>query len=238
MLPTSWQTSRPRRLRFDDFGKDLLKGLSDGLGDKAATMIVGASSYDVGTPSVDSQILQLKALGADVLMDFTTPKFATQAIRKVAEIGWKPTHFVASVASHVGSVLKPAGFESAVGVMTGRWVKDPNDPATQNDAGIVEWRQFMKAYYPAGDQTNAINVIAYVLAQTLEHMLRKCGDDLSRENILKQATSLEGFESDLLISGVKIRPSPRDYLVVRDLQMGRFDGESYRQQGPLIEMKR
>jgi branched-chain amino acid transport system substrate-binding protein len=224
--------------QFDDFGKDLLKGLSDGLGDKAATMVVGTSSYDVATPSIDSQILQLKASGADVLMDFTTPKFATQAIRKVAEIGWKPTHFVASVASHVGSVLKPAGFENAVGVMTGRWVKDPNDPATQNDAGIVEWRQFMKAYYPGGDQTNAINVIAYVLAQTLEHMLRNCGDDLSRENILKQATSLEGFESDLLISGVKIRPSPRDYLVVRDLQMGRFDGESYRQQGPLIEMKR
>ncbi len=222
----------------DDFGKDLLQGVVDGLGDKAKAMIVAQASYDTRAPTVESQIVQLKASGADVLMDFSTPKFATQAIRKVSELGWKPMHFVASVGSHVGSVLKPAGFENAKGVITGHWVKDPNDPALADDAGVKEWRAFMDRYYPGGDQTNNINVIAYVLAQTLEQVLRKCGDDLSHANIMKVAANLGEFRSALLIEGVRIQPSPKDYLVVRDLRLDQFDGETYRPLGAAVEMKR
>ena len=222
----------------DDFGKDLLQGLTEGLGDKAKSMIVAMTSYDTRTPTVDSQIVQLKASGADVLMDFTTPKFSTQAIRKAAELQWKPLKFVASVGSHVGSVLKPAGFENAKGVITGHWVKDPNDPASKDDAGVREWRDFMDKYYPGGDQTNNINVIAYVLAQTLEQVLAKCGDDLSRANIMKVAANLGEFRPPLLIEGVRIHPSPKDYLVVRDLRLEQFNGVSYQSLGPAMEMKR
>lgn len=221
----------------DDFGKDLLQGLTDGLGDKAKTMIVASASYDTRTPSIDSQVLQLKGAGADVLMDFTTPKFSTQAIRKAAEIGWKPLEFVASVGSHVGSVLKPAGFENSKGVITAHWVKDPNDPALADDPGVREWRTFMDRYYPSGDQTNNINVIAYVLAQTLEQVLRKCGDDLTRDNILHVATDLGVFRPGLLIDGVQIEPSPKDYLVVRNMRLEQFDGVSYQSLGPAVVLK-
>jgi branched-chain amino acid transport system substrate-binding protein len=222
----------------DDFGKDLLQGLNEGLGEKAKAMVVATTSYDTRTPTVDSQIVQLKASGADVLMDFTTPKFSTQAIRKAAELEWKPMQFVASVGSHVGSVLKPAGFGNAKGVITGHWVKDPNDPAFDDDPGVREWRDFMKTYYPGGDQTNNINVIAYVLAQTLEQVLRQCGDDLSRENIMRAAINLGAFSPPILIPGVRIQPSPKDYLVVRDLRLEAFDGASYQSLGAPVEMKR
>ena len=221
----------------DDFGKDLLQGLTDGLGDKAAGMIVAKVSYDTRTPTVDSQIVQIKAAGADVMMDFTTPKFSTQAIRKIAELKWQPMQFVASVGSHVGSVLKPAGFDNSKGVITGHWVKDPNDPAMTDDAGVKEWREFMTRYYPGGDQTNNINVIAYVLAQTLEQVLKKCGDNLTHDNIMRTATTLGVFTPPLLIPGVRIEPSPKDYLVVRDLRLDQFDGEKYTPIGPAMEMK-
>ena len=221
----------------DDFGKDLLQGLTDGLGDKAAGMIVAKVSYDTRTPTVDSQIVQIKAAGADVMMDFTTPKFSTQAIRKIAELKWQPMQFVASVGSHVGSVLKPAGFDNSKGVITGHWVKDPNDPAMTDDAGVKEWREFMTRYYPGGDQTNNINVIAYVLAQTLEQVLKKCGDNLTHDNIMRTATTLGVFTPPLLIPGVRIEPSPKDYLVVRDLRLDQFDGEKYTPIGPALEMK-
>lgn len=221
----------------DDFGKDLLQGLTDGLGDKAGQMIVAKVSYDTRTPTVDSQIVQIKASGADVMMDFTTPKFSTQAIRKIAELQWKPMQFVASVGSHVGSVLKPAGFENSKGVITGHWVKDPNDTAMADDPGVKEWREFMTRYYPGGDQTNNINVIAYVLAQTLEQALRKCGDNLTRDNVMKTAVNLGAFTPPLLIPGVRIEPSAKDYLVVRDLRLDQFDGEKYVPIGPAMEMK-
>ena len=222
----------------DDFGKDMLKGLTGGLGERASAMILASTSYGVSVPTIDSQVVLLKTSGADVLMNFSTPKFATQTIKKVAELGWKPLHFVASVASHVGAVLKPAGPGNATGIMTGRWVLDPNDPATQDDPGIVEWRQFMTKYYPGGDLNNSINVTAYLLAEALEKVLVNCGDDLSRENVMRQATNLKGFESRLLLPGVQIRPLAKDYLVVRNLQMSRFDGESYRPIGPILELQR
>ena len=222
----------------DDFGKDMLKGLTDGLGEKASAMILASTSYGVSVPTIDSQVVLLKTSGADVLMNFSTPKVATQTIKKVAELGWKPLHFVASVASHVGAVLKLAGPGNATGIMTGRWVLDPNDPATQDDPGIVEWRQFMTKYYPGGDLNNSINVTAYLLAEALEKVLVSCGDDLSRENVMRQAANLNGFESRLLLPGVQIRPLAKDYLVVRNLQMSRFDGESYRAIGPTLELQR
>jgi branched-chain amino acid transport system substrate-binding protein len=222
----------------DDFGKDLLKGLVDGLGELAQSMIVAKVSYDTTNPTVDSQIVKLRESGADTVMEFTAPKFSAQAIRKIAELGWKPLQFVSSVGSHVGSVLEPAGFDNSKGVITGHWVKDPNDPAMKNDPGVMEWRDFMTRYYPGGHQTNNINVIAYVLAQTLEQVLRKCGDDLTRENILRTAVNLGEFEPPLLIPGVRIQPSPRDYLVVRDLRLDQFDGVSYQPIGPAVEMRR
>ena len=222
----------------DDFGKDMLKGLTDGLGEKASAMILASTSYGVSVPTINSQVVLLKTSGADVLMNFSTPKVATQTIKKVAELGWKPLHFVASVASHVGAVLKLAGPGNATGIMTGRWVLDPNDPATQDDPGIVEWRQFMTKYYPGGDLNNSINVTAYLLAEALEKVLVSCGDDLSRENVMRQAANLNGFESRLLLPGVQIRPLAKDYLVVRNLQMSRFDGESYRAIGPTLELQR
>ena len=222
----------------DDFGKDLLQGVTEGLGDKARTMIVAQASYDTRSPTVESQIVQLRASGADVLMDFATPKFSTQAIRKVSELGWKPMHFVASVASHVGSVLKPAGFDNSKGVITGHWVKDPNDPDMAGDAGVAEWRGFMDKYYPGGDQTNNINVIAYVLAQTLEQVLRACGDNLTRERVMQAATTLPAFKSSMLMEGVRIQPSPADYLVVRDLRLEQFDGRTYQPLGKPVEMRR
>ena len=225
-------------LQDDDFGKDLLQGLTAGLGEKAKAMIVATTTYDTRTPTVDSQIVQLKGSGADVLMDFTTPKFSTQAIRKAAEIGWKPMQFVASVGSHVGSVLKPAGFDNAKGVITGHWVKDPNDPASASDPGVLEWRGFMDKYYPNGDQTNNINVIAYVLAQTLEQALRACGDDLTHENIMKVATTMPAFKPGLLIPGVRIQPRPEDYLVVRDMRLEQFNGVSYQALSEPVEMRR
>ena len=221
----------------DDFGKDLLQGLIDGLGDKASSMVVAKVSYDTRTPTVDSQVVHIKAAGADVVMDFTTPKFSTQAIRKIAELKRTPMQFVASVGSHVGSVLKPAGCENAKGVITGHWVKDPNDPAMAEDAGVKEWRDFMDRYYPGGDQTNNVNVIAYVLAQTLEKVLARCGDDLTQENVMRNALNLGVYKPPLLIDGVRIEPRASDYLVVRDLRLDQFDGEKYVAIGPAIEMK-
>src|SRR4051812_13418205 len=165
----------------DDLGKDYLKGLHEGLGDKAAQMIVGEVSYEVTDPTVDSQIATLKGSGADTLFNFSTPKAAAQAIRKVHDIGWKPLHFVANVGSSVATVLKPAGLDKSVGLVTAAFLKDPTDQQWRNDAGYQDWMAFMKQYYPEGDISDFYNVYAYGLAQTLVHVLKQCGEDLSRE---------------------------------------------------------
>src|ERR1043165_598228 len=195
----------------DDYGKDYLKGFEDGLGAKGATMIVAKASYEVSEPTVDSQILQLKSSGADVFFNITTPKFAAQAIRAAYDTGWKPTHYLNNVSNSVGSVLKPAGIEKAVGIITTAYLKDPTDKRWANDPGMKVWREFMAKYNPEGDTSDPFNVYGYTVGATLEQVLKQCGDLLTRENVMKQAANLKGFHVDTLLPGVTINTSPTDY---------------------------
>jgi branched-chain amino acid transport system substrate-binding protein len=210
----------------DDSGRDYLKGLKDGLGEDAAKrMIVAELPYDPSDPTVDSQVVSLKTLGADVFFNEASPKFAAQAIRKAAEIGWKPTLFLASISNSVGSVLRPAGLENAKGVLSTNYLKDPTDPAWKDDPAIKEWSAFMDKYFPEGDKTSTFSVYGYLLAQTMVQVLKQCGDELTRANIMKQATSLKDFELGLLLPGIKINTSPTDYFPIEQMQMSRFNGE-------------
>jgi branched-chain amino acid transport system substrate-binding protein len=210
----------------DDSGRDYLKGLKDGLGEDAAKrMIVAELPYDPSDPTVDSQVVSLKTLGADVFFNEASPKFAAQAIRKAAEIGWKPTLFLASISNSVGSVLRPAGLENAKGILSTNYLKDPTDPAWKDDPAIKEWSAFMDKYFPEGDKTSTFSVYGYLLAQTMVQVLKQCGDELTRANIMKQATSLKNFELGLLLPGIKINTSPTDYFPIEQMQMSRFNGE-------------
>jgi branched-chain amino acid transport system substrate-binding protein len=210
----------------DDSGRDYLKGLKDGLGAEAAKrMIVAELPYDPSDPTVDSQIVSLKTLGADIFFDEASPKFAAQAIRKAAEIGWKPTLFLASISNSVGSVLKPAGLENSKGVLSSNYIKDPTDPAWKDDPAIKEWAAFMDKYFPEGDKTSTFSVYGYATAQTMVQVLKQCGDELTRENIMKQAAYLKSFELGLLLPGIKINTSPTDYFPIEQMQMSRFNGD-------------
>jgi branched-chain amino acid transport system substrate-binding protein len=210
----------------DDSGRDYLKGLKDGLGEEAATrMIVAALPYDPSDPTVDSQVVALKTLGADIFFDEASPKFAAQAIRKAAEIGWKPTLFLASVSNSVGAVLKPAGLENSKGILSTNYIKDPTDPAWKDDPAIKEWSAFMDKYFPEGDKSSTFPVYAYATAQTLVQVLKQCGDELTRENIMKQAKNLRNFELGLLLPGIKINTGPTDYYPIEQMQLSRFNGE-------------
>jgi branched-chain amino acid transport system substrate-binding protein len=217
----------------DDFGKDLLKGFKEGLRDKAKSMIVAETSYEVAEPTVDSHIVKLKASGADVFMNISTPKFAAQAIRKVPEVGWKPLHIVNNVAASVGGVLKPAGFENAQDLLTTRYFKDPTDPTWADDPAMKEWHVFLDKYYPTADRTNGSVMSGYLLSQTLVQVLKQCGDELTRDNVMKQAASLN-LELPLLLPGVKIKTSPTDYFPVEQMQMSRFKGEQWHSFGPVL----
>ena len=209
----------------DDSGRDYLKGLKDGLGDDAAKrMIVAELPYDPSDPTVDSQVVSLKTLGADVFFNEASPKFAAQAIRKAAEIGWKPTLILASISNSVGSVLRPAGLENAKGILSTNYLKDPTDPAWKDDPAIKEWSAFMDKYFPEGDKTSTFSVYAYLLAQTMVQVLKQCGDELTRANVMKQAANLKDFELGLLLPGIKINTSPTDYFPVEQMQMSRFNG--------------
>jgi ABC-type branched-subunit amino acid transport system substrate-binding protein len=219
----------------DDLGKDYLKGLLEGLGDKAARMIVAQASYEVTDPTVDSQIATLKGSGADTLLNFSTPKAAAQAIRKVYDIGWKPLQFVSNVGSSVASVLKPAGLDKSLGLLTAAFLKDPTDQQWRNDAGYKDWLGFMKQYYPEGDLADFYNVYAYGLAQTLVHVLKQCGDDLTRENVMRQAASLKNLELPMLLPGVKINTSATDFYPIEQMQLQRFDGKQWILFGDLID---
>jgi branched-chain amino acid transport system substrate-binding protein len=210
----------------DDSGRDYLKGLKDGLGEEASKrMIVAELPYDVTDPTVDSQIVSIRAAGADIFFDEASPKFAAMAIRKAAEIGWKPTILLASVSNSVGSVLKPAGLDNSKGVLSTNYIKDPTDPAWKDDPAIKEWAAFMDKYFPEGDKTSTFSVYGYATAQTLVQVLKQCGDDLTRENVMKQATNLRNFEVGLLLPGIKINTSPTDYYPIEQMQMSRFNGE-------------
>lgn len=219
----------------DDLGKDYLNGIKAGLGDKAAKMIVTEASYEVSDPTVDSQILKIKDAGADLFFSATTPKQAAQAIKKIAEMGWHPVQIVDINATSVGAVLKPAGLDAAKGLISVNYGKEPLDPTWKDDAGLKKYFDFMAKYYPDGDKDSNFNTYGYSTAQLLVHVLKQCGDDLTRENVMKQATSLKDVTSDTALPGIKANTSPTDYRVNKQLQMMKFNGERWELFGPILE---
>jgi len=221
----------------DDYGKDYLKGFHDGLGEKGKKMIVKEVSYEVTDPTVDSQIVQLQSSGADAFFNISTPKFAAQAIRKAYDIGWKPMHFLNNVSSSVGSVLTPAGLEKSLGIITTQYGKDPTDPKWANDPGMMRWREFMKKYYPEGSLIDASNVYGYSVSQTLEQVLKQAGDNLTRENIMKQAASLKNFNTDAALPGISINTSATDFAPIQQMQLARFDGKTWQLFGDVMGAK-
>ena len=210
----------------DDYGKDYLKGFEDGLGNKAKTMIVSKVSYEVTDPNVDSQMLSLKGAGADTFFNITTPKFAAQAIKKAAEIGWKPTHYLNNVSASVGSVLTPAGLDNSVGIITTQYGKDPTDPQWANDKGMQDWKAWMAKYYPSGDLKDASNVYGYGVAMTVVQVLKQCGDNLTRENVMKQAANLD-MTLPTALPGINVKTSPTDFYPIEREQLARFDGKTW-----------
>jgi ABC-type branched-subunit amino acid transport system substrate-binding protein len=217
----------------DDAGRDQIKGVRDGLGAKAS-MIIADKSYEVSDPTIDSQIVALKDSGADIFMTWAAPKGAAQAIRKVGELGWKPKFFLANVSTSVASVLKPAGLENAKDIISTAYLKDPTDPAWKDDAGVATWRAFMDKYYPDGDKTNSNNIYGYAVAQTMVQVLKQCGDDLTRENIMKQAANIKNFSSEVMLPGIKVNTGPNDFYPIEQMQLMRFDGEAWRLFGDVI----
>jgi branched-chain amino acid transport system substrate-binding protein len=215
----------------DDYGKDYLKGFKDGLGEKASKLIVAEASYETTDPTVDSQIVALKASGADVFFNITTPKFAAMAIRKAYDIDWKPVEYLNNVSNSVGSVLTPAGLEKSVGLISTQYLKDPTDKTWDNDAGIKEWRAFMAKYYPEGNLADTSNIVGYAVAQTMVQVLKQCGDNLTRENVMKQAASLKDLQLGLLLPGVKISTGPADFAPIEAMQLSRFDGKQWDRYG-------
>lgn len=218
----------------DDYGKDLLQGLKDGLG-KKSSMIVAEASYETASPTIDSQIVQLKSSGADIFVNIATPKFAAQAIKKVAELGWKPVHFLNNVSVSVGAVLKPAGVENAKDVLSTGYIMEPSDPQWKDDPGLKKWEAFMDKYYPDGDKTSSFTSYGYSVSQVMVQVLQQCKDDLTRENIMKQAANIKGFKPDLFIPGIAVDTGPKDYFPVEQLQMMKFDGERWQFFGPILE---
>ncbi len=218
----------------DDYGKDLLKGVKDGLGAKGAKMIVAEATYEVADPTVDSQILTLKASGADTFINITTPKFAAQAIRKAYDSDWKPLHIINNVGASIGSVLIPAGVEKSKDLMTLQYYKDPNDPQWKDDPAMLEWRAFMGRYYRDGDPKDASNMYGYISAQTMVQILKQCGNDLTRENVMKQAASLKNFKLPLLLPGMLVNTSPTDYFLMEQGQLAKFTGTQWQGFGDVI----
>ena len=221
----------------DDLGKDYLEGLKAGLGDKAAKMVVTEVSYELSEPTIDSKILKIKDSGADLFFSASTPKQAAQAIKKIAELDWHPVHIVDINANSVGAVLKPAGLDASKGIISVGYVKDPSDPSLKDDPGMLRYLAFMQKYYPEGDKYSSLNVYGYITTQLLVQVLQQCGDELTRENVLKQATHLKNVELDLLLPGISVTTTPTDYRVNKQLQMVRFDGERWQPFGSIIEAR-
>jgi branched-chain amino acid transport system substrate-binding protein len=210
----------------DDYGKDYLRGFKDGLGAKSG-MIVAELSYETSDPTIDSQIVSLKASGADVFFNVTTPKFAAQAIRKAYDIGWKPLHFLNNVSASIAAVLEPAGLDRSAGLITTAYLKDPTDPTWKNDKGVKDFLAFMAKYVPEGNPHDAGTFYGYTVAQTLVQALKQCGDDLTRENVMRQAANLKDLELPMLLPGIKINTSPSDFYPIEQVQLARFDGKSW-----------
>jgi len=221
----------------DDYGKDLLKGLKDGLGKANEKMIISEQPYEVADPTVDSQVINLKSSGADVFVNITTPKFAAQSIKKMAEIGWKPVHFLNQVSQSTGAVLKPAGVQNAVGALTTGYIKDLTDPQWKDDKGFKDFIAFMDKYYPDGDKTSSFTSYGYSVAQTMAQVLKQAGDNLTRENVMKQAASLKDLELGMLLPGIKINTSATDFYPIDDQQMMRFTGTLWETFGPILSGK-
>jgi branched-chain amino acid transport system substrate-binding protein len=217
----------------DDFGKDYRKGVKDGLRDKVS-MIVNESPYETTDPTVDSLIVGMKAAGVDVFLNTAIPKFAAQAIRKAAEIEWKPLHVLSSVGNSVGAALKPAGLENAKDIVSDFYLKDPTDPAWKDDQARKDWVAFMDKYYPEGDKTDVGNVIGYSFGQTVTQVLKQCGDELTRENVMKQAANLHDFVVPMTLPGIKLSTSPTDFAPIKQMQMAKFTGERWELFGQLL----
>lgn len=217
----------------DDFGKDYIAGLKDVLGDKFAK--VTQVSYETTDATVDSQLVSLQSSGVDVLVTAATPKFAAQTIRKVADLNWKPLHLLTNVSASVGAVIEPAGLQNALGIISSAYLKDPTDPAWTNDPGMNSWRSFMKQHFPDGDTSDNGYVFGYGISLTMVQVLKQCGTDFSRANIMKQVTNLKDLELPVLLPGIKINTSPTNYRPIRQLQLMKWTGKTWDRFGDLIE---
>ena len=218
----------------DGFGKDYLKGLQDVLGADHAGMLVKTASYETSEPTVDSQIVTLQGSGADILIIGATPKFAAQAIRKSFDLGWNATRYLSNVSPSIATVLKPAGLDKSKGLITGGYVKDPTDQTLKDDPGIKEWRAFCDKYMSDKEFIDVNATYAFGAAMVMVHVLKQCGSDLSRENIMKQAAGIQGLQVPILLNGMTINTSPTNFSPIRQMQLTRFDGESWRPYGELF----
>jgi branched-chain amino acid transport system substrate-binding protein len=221
-------------MQNDDYGKDYFNGFKQGLGKDADKLIVQLSTYEPTDPTVDSQMIQLKNSGANVFFNITTPKFAAQAIKKAAEIGWKPVHYINNVSSSVGSVMKPAGFENAQDIITALYLKDPTDPQWAQAKDFLEWKAFMAKYYPTGNLADGSNVYGYSVAALMAIVLKQCGDDLTRANVMKQAASLKGVDLPLLLPGIKVNTSATDFYPIQSVRLARIKGETWELFGEIL----
>jgi branched-chain amino acid transport system substrate-binding protein len=218
----------------DDYGKDYVKGLKDGLGANAASMIIAEEPYEVTQPTIDSSVVKLKSLGADVFFDVTTPKFAAQAIKKMAEIEWKPAHFLNNVSVSIGSVMKPAGFENGQGIISSIYLKDPTDPQWKDDPAMKAWNAFLDKYYPDANRADVNVMYAYIVSQGLVHVLKNCGNDLTRANVMEQAAAMRDYQPLGLLPGIKVNTSATDFAPLSQLQLMRFKGEGWERFGDVI----
>jgi branched-chain amino acid transport system substrate-binding protein len=218
----------------DDYGKDYLTGLRDGLSDKAASMIIAEDAYEVSEPTIDSHVVKMKSLNADVFVDITTAKFAAQAIRKAAEIGWKPLHFLNNVSTSIGAVIKPAGFENAQGIISVAYLMDALDPQWKDDPGMKTFDDFLARDFPEGNRADSLVMTGFNMAQTLVQVLKQCGDNLTRENVMKQAANLKDFKTTNLLPGIRINTSPIDFAPIKRVQLRRLEGERWELFGPTL----
>ena len=218
----------------DDYGKDYLKGLKDGLGAKAASMIVAEDAYEVAEPTIDSHVVKMKSLNADVFVDITTPKFTAQAIRKAAEIGWEPLHLLNSVSTSIGAVIEPAGLENAQGIISVAHLMDALDPQWKDDPGMKAFDDFLADDFPQGNRADSLVMTGFNMAQTLVQVLKQCGDNLTRENVMKQAANLKDFRTTNLLPGIKINTSPIDFAPIKQVQLRRFNGDRWELFGPIL----
>lgn len=219
----------------DDFGRDYFNGFKKAMGSKYKSMVVATEGYETASPTIDSEIIKLKSSGADIFVNMSTPKFGAQAIRKIYELNWKPVHYITNTAASVSAVFKPVGFEKCQGIMSAQYLMDPTDPNYKNAPGIIKWRKFMKKYYPDGDLDDFLNVNGYTNARMIEIVIRRAGDNLTRENILKQAESMKDIQLDTIIDGIKINTSPTDHRPFESMQLIQFKGSGFVPLGSVIK---